>query len=280
MGRTQIINATQMYLDHYALFEEPDHGIPSALWISGATKLPDFTWSLHAPIAVQHFSQSGATLTETSRFFKTMAYQIAPAGLAPPIPPQVIDFFSTLLFRPVAPSEITPLMVAVGQFDLPPPASVTGTLSGSTFTVTKQVSFRVQIQLGFLYAPLHLGLMSPYVTNQQAADGLSIPVPPGVDPAAPLAYTWGAPMTLSTGNSFVEPVASLPPAFADPFDPSVTEVRLEGKPVDAEGRYKIVGSTTGVVPISSVPQILQVLFGTLTPVCRFAYAEEGVLLPL
>jgi len=278
MGLTQIISSTQMYLDHYAYFEEPDDDLPRAIYLDGDTKMPSLSLDLFSPVAVQHFSRKGDNLVLGSRYFKTMPYQIEPAAFPAPIPPQVLDFFSTITFHTVQPSEIQAIEVAVGQFDLPPPASVTGTLSGSTLTITKEVRFRVQIRLAFVYPPLHLGVQSPFVTNGQAAAALSIPVPPGTDPAAALAYEWGATLTLSTANNFVRPVATLPPAFANPFAATTTEVRIEGQAVDADNHYTVVGSTTGVVPTSTVPQILQVLFGTVTPVCQFAYSESGTLL--
>jgi hypothetical protein len=278
MGRTQIISETQMYLDHYALFEEPDDELPTAIYIDPDTKLPDLSLDLVKPVGMQHFRKVGDALTLEWRWFKTLPYLIEPAGLVPPIPQEILDAFSKILFRPVSPSEIKPLIIAVGQFYLPPPAAVTGTLQGDTFTVTKDVHFRVQIKIAFLYPPLRLALDSPFVTNGQAAAGLGIPVPPGVDPNAPLAYEWGANMTLSTATSYIRPIAGRPQPFAAPFEPGMTEIRIEGEPVSALGSYKIVGWASNVVPTATVPGILQVLFGTLTPIGELAYAEEGTLL--
>ena len=280
MGRTHIINGTQMYLDHYAFFEEPDPGLPMTLYIDGTTHLPSTLLDLLPPIAVQHFQHVGNDLTETSRYFKTMSYGIAPAGLAAPVPQAVLDAFAKILFHPITAADLTVQEVAVGQFDLPPPATVTGSLVGNVFSVKKMVDFRVQILVAYIYMPLRIGIMSPFITNGQAAGYLGVPVPPGTDPNAPLAYEWKAELEMSTANSFVRPIASLPPPFADPWAPGTTEVRMEGKALDNLDRYSIVGSTGGVIPTSTVPAILQVLFGTTTPVCQFAYAEHGVLLPL
>ncbi len=285
MPVTQIIDETEMYLTHYSQFEEPDPGIPVAIYLD-QSRVIDPTLDLVKPVAIQHFHGPHHALTGNGSYFKVMPYGIAPVGLTPPLPPQVLALFRFLFGSGIQPSDITSQIVAVGTHLLPTQSQIHARLHAGHFEVTKEVRFQVRIRVTFLYAPAHLAVASPYITNLQAASFWNppLPIPAGTDPNGELTYEWFSTMTLSTNHVYQRTVASQPPPFADPFDPSETEILLAGKPVDAHGNYTIVGATEAPhciqSPTSTVPDILGKLFGAnvLTD-CELAYSESGRLLP-
>ncbi len=285
MGLTQIISTSSMYLTHYALFEEPDDGVPKALYLD-PTKVLNFSLDLTSPIGVQHFSGPNNNLTGGWNHFKQMTYGIAPAGLVPPLDPRVVEFFK-IIVPGIDPTNIVPQIIAAGQFLFDPGSPVSAKYVGNTFEVTKKVHFRVQILVTFLYPPSHIGLVSPPVTNAQAAGFWAppLPIPPGTDPNGALTYEWSSVMTLSTANSYVRTVVSQPPPFADPFEPGTAQIELTGSPVDGKGNYTIVGATVAPAyiasPTSTVPDILGKLFGSnILNDCELAYSETGNLLAI
>jgi hypothetical protein len=86
-------------------------------------------------------------------------------------------------------------------------------------------------------------------------------------------------MQLSTENQYIRQTATEPFPQGDPFDPGLTEIRLEGSRVDSAGNYAIVGSVKD--PVFSAPDVLlRAIFGTSTLTgIEFAVREEGVLIP-
>jgi hypothetical protein len=76
----------------------------------------------------------------------------------------------------------------------------------------------------------------------------------------------------------VRSIASQPKPVADPFDPSLTEIRFEGQKLDNAGHYKIVGSAAPAdVTFTAPPELEQFLFGGPLTDVEFACSEEGVL---
>jgi len=286
----QKIDQIRMYLTHYSLFEEPDPEIPAVPYVNVFGR-PDHSLELPTPIAEQRFT-SGASdpngFVETSASFSAMPYRIEPPGFADtPAPAPVVGLLQLLLgIRDPAEvrAHLQTVTLAVGHFLLPPPFLVTARRDEASFAVTKLVRFRVQVRLAFVYddGVRALGVLTPFVTNGLAATFLGIPNVP--HPHAALTYEWHGEMTLSTSNRYVRPVAGEPPPAASPFPVGMTEIDISGSPVDDEGRYTIAGSVSRPQfidsPVSSVPEILQILFGSinLTDV-ELAVSESGVLAP-
>lgn len=280
---TQVINEIQMYVTHYSLFEEPDAGIPAVLYIDAATGKPEPSMNLAPPIATQVFARHGHELGQLSANFKTMPYAIAPFGLAPPITPEVVGFFQSQS-PTITAADIRPVLVAVGTFILPQASSVTGSLKGARMEVTKEVHFRVQVRIAYVADKIHLGLLTPLVSNIQGANFFQppLPIPPTTDPFGPLTYDWGARLTLSTENSYARATATEPKPFADPFSPDLKTIEMKGARIDAAGKYTIVGAAQKphfmASPTSSVPAILEKLFGSVNLTdCELAYLETGTL---
>jgi len=278
----QRIDTIRMYMTHYALFDEPDGKIPAATYLNVFGQL-DAGLTLTAPVAAQAFLRwggEGQHLFELAAGFKPMPYRISPPGFSlAETPAPLLLWFELLLRVPVRAADVTPFVVAIGTFQLPPAWAVRARLDGSHFTVRKPMVFRVQIRQAFIHGAAHVGLVLPYVTNGEAAAFLGLPPP--ANPLANLFYSWTTTMTLSTTHVYVRDVATEPPPAAEPFEPDETQIRFIGSPIDADGRYTLVGSVGRpdfvAPPVSSVPGILQVLFGTtnLTDV-EWACAETGV----
>src|SRR5262249_14496425 len=107
-------------------------------------------------------------------------------------------------------------------------------------------------------------------------------LPPPPDPLEVVVYEWRAPMTLSTNGNYIRKTATEPPPVADAFPANLAEIRFEGKHVDKDGNYQIVGSAKPAdVNFSAPPELEQFLFGTtaLTDV-EFALMEAGQLAPV
>jgi hypothetical protein len=286
----QSIDEIRMYVTHYAFFEEPDPELPDIPYLDMLGR-PDHSLDLAAPIGEQVFAPVGKKqdqLVQTSATFKTMPYLIAPPGFSEmPPPPQVIGALQAVLHLPSAAAvlaHLDTLTLAIGQFTLPPPGSVTGLLSGGrNFAVTKEVRFRVQIKLAWAYddGASALGIVSPFLTNAEVATFLG--VDPGPTPSAPLAYEWAGPMTLDTRNHYRRKADHEPPPVANAFEPDLVKIDLRGEKLDEEGHYTLVGSVSRpqflASPFASLPAVLSLLFGTtaLTDM-ELAYSESGRLI--
>jgi hypothetical protein len=145
----------------------------------------------------------------------------------------------------------------------------------------------VRIRVGFQFTP-PAGSGAPPIVVLVAwlTEGLLaqlIPqLPAPANPNEVIVYHWSAPMTLSTGNSYIRTFASQPPPVADPFPSDQTAVSFVGSKVDNLGRFTVVGSASPQQVTFVAPPALQFfLFGTnqLTDV-EFAVEQSGVLVPL
>jgi hypothetical protein len=172
--------------------------------------------------------------------------------------------------------------MALGNFLDTAPAR--GKLNDGKFQVIKDVAFQVQLKIGFLFRPPagvtapSVGILLGYVTIADLHGLLREPPPPtGGDER--VTYSWRSRMQLSTENKYIRQTATEPFPQGDPFDPALTEIRLEGSRVDGAGNYAIVGSVKN--PEFSAPDVLlRSIFGTTTlPGIEFAVREEGVLIP-
>src|SRR5215467_3587988 len=276
----QQINDVSLYMTYYAFFEEPDEDIPPALYFDALTGQPTGQLTLIPPIGQRSFfhpeNDQGGMIASRADFYKPNLPYILGRGNSPDFPalvppPQVLGFLQSVLApQGVAAEIIQPntrqFLMALGTFLDTAPA--VGTLTGRKFQIIKDVAFQVQLKLGFLFRPPagvtapSVGILLGYVTIADLFGLLRKPPPPTGGEELVI-YSWRATMQLSTENKFIRQTATEPFPQADPFDPGLTEIRLEGSPVDSAGHYAIVGSVKN--PEFSVPDVvLQVIFGTST----------------
>jgi len=293
---TQQINEVQLYMTYYAFFEEPDDDIPPAIYFDALTGQPTGELTLIPPIGQRSFSRlendQGGMITSSADFYKPNLPYILGRGNSPDfpklaIPPQILGFFQSVLGQYGVPAEIIQpntrqFLMALGNFMDTPPAR--GRIMGGVFQVTKDVGFQVQLKLGFLFRPPagvtapSVGILLGYVTIADLHGLLREPPPPtGGDER--VTYSWRSRMQLSSENNYIRQTATEPFPQGDPFDPALTEIRMEGSRVDGAGNYAIVGSVKN--PEFSAPDVLlRSIFGTTTlPGIEFAVREEGVLIP-
>jgi len=292
---TQQINEVSLYMTYYAFFEEPDDDIPPALYFDSLTGQPTSELTLIPPIGQRSFfrqeDDQGGMITSSADFYKSNLPYILGRGNSPDfpklaIPPQILGFFQSVLGPGVSADVIQAntrqFLMALGNFMDTAPAS--GRITGGVFRITKDVGFQVQLKLGFLFRPPagvpapSVGILLGYVTIADLHGLLREPPPPtGGDEL--VTYSWRATMELSTENQYIRQTATEPLAQGDPFDPSLTEIRLEGSRVDSAGNYAIAGFVKD--PVFSAPDVLlRAIFGTSTLTgIEFAVREEGVLIP-
>jgi hypothetical protein len=282
----QRIDEAHIYFTHYALFQEPDPGIPPALYIDAATGQLTQELVLTPPINQRLFTRGhGGQYVAPSETSKLLPYFVSPPGFPPlPTPAPIIGLIASLTGAPpdVVQANSTVLLVAIGQFLAE--GETTARLEGDDFAVTKTMRFQVRIRVGFIYLPPSGGTSVAVLTGYLDMGLLHqlIQLPPPPDPSQLVLYDWRAPITLSTGNVYVRPIAKEPAPVADSFEPGLTEIRFEGKDVDAGGCYRIVGNAAPAnVQFTAPPELEQFLFGTssLTDV-EFAVMESGILLPV
>jgi len=293
VGRSFMQLATHMrlYMRHYALFEEPDPGIPPAIYIDAATGQPTGELILTPPCESIGFAPEPQNPTDyvaaSPANFKQLPYVVSPPGFpALPAPPQVIATIQAALGGALSAATITantgPLLVAMGSLQ-PTPGMIQADLTGPIFTVTRDVEFQAQIRLGFLFQPPQgvavssVGVLTGWLTRG-LVDNL-IGQPPGPNANDIVLYDWRATMTLSTENRYIRSTATEPPPMADAFPSGLHAIQFLGSRVDKAGRYTIVGSATKV-PFQAPPEFTQFLFGnTLLNDVDFAIEESGVLIP-
>jgi hypothetical protein len=286
----QSINEAHLYMTHYAEFEEPDPGIPNALYIDAATGAPTNELSVHAPLYTRTFTRS--SVNPTSLTAPALSTPFLPYGISPPnftglpTPPAVVGAIAGITGLPttVVAANTNMQLVAIGQFlgDAP----VSASLKGESFAMTTTMHFQVKLRVVFLFTPPagvpapSVGLLVGYVTFGML--GQLVPqLPPAPDPSAIVFYDWSATMTLSTANQYFRTFASQPAPVADSFPSDATAINFVGSPIDAAGNYTIVGSASAAnVTFNAPPALLLVLFHTssLSDV-EFAVEEKGTLPP-
>ena len=292
MGRgfTQQATHQRFYMLYYALFEEPDPGIPPGIYIDAATGMPTQELLLTPPCETIPFTPVGPNPTQYTAAspanFKQLPYGVSPPGF-PPFPPPakvlaaIRGVLGGALDLGTIAANTSVLLVAMGSFQ-PTPGIIQAQLAGGLFTVTRDVEFQVRVRIGFLFQPPsgvaapNVGILTGWLTNG-LVDQL-IGVQPGANKGDIVVYDWRTTMTLSTENRYIRSTASEPPPVADAFPPGLEEIQFRGVPVDKAGRYTIVGSASHV-PFQAPPELVQFLFGTptLTDV-DFAIEESGVLI--
>jgi hypothetical protein len=287
----QQVNHAELYMTHYAFFEEPDPGVPPGVYIDAATMSVTNELTLDAPLESFGFTKKHHHhyVATSSAPVKTLPYVVSPPGFPPQqTPPEVLGAISATLNGAVPASVIAAntgiFLVAIGQF-VPNSTAIDATLDhDGRFSVTRDTEFQVSVRIGFLFQPPagvpapNVGILTGWLTRG-LVDEL-IGQTPGATANDLVVYGWRTTMTLSTENDYIRSTATEPPPVADGFAPGLTAVSLLGSRVDEDGNYTIVGHGTHV-PFQSVPELDIFLFGVpvLTDV-EFAVEETGVLLPV
>lgn len=294
VGRSFVQQATHLhlYIRRYALFEEPDSGVPPAIYIDAATGMPTNELILSLPVESFSFAPMGPNPTKfvavSAAPIKQLPYVISPPGFPPlPAPTEVVAAIQGVLSGAVDSGTIaantSPFLVAMGSFQTTP-GTIQARLADGRFAVTRDVDFEVRVRIGFMFRPPQgvsvprVGILTGFLTRG-LADTL-IGVPPGADASDIVVYGWHATMTLNTENRYVRSIEDEPPPLADAFPAGLEDIQFRGRRVDDAGRYTIVGFASQV-PIQAPPEIIQFFFGTTTAPSdvEFAIEESGVLLP-
>jgi hypothetical protein len=291
------VNHVRLYMTHYALFEEPDPGVPPGIYIDAATGQPTDELSLTPPCEGFQFAADGRApqhsyVVASADPTKMLPYFVSPPGfpaLAPP--PEVVGAIGGVLgvtgdpaFMALIAANTTPLLVAIGHFE-PTPEPITAQRAGGQLSVTRDVEFQVKVRVGFYFQPPAgvavppVGILTGWLTRGLVDYLISISggsVPPAPNPDELVVYNWRSTMTLSTENQYVRAVATEPRPVADPFPEGMTAIDFAGHRIDDAGGYTIVGSADHV-PFAAPPELSLFLFGTtvLNDV-EFAVEESGI----
>jgi hypothetical protein len=286
----QRVDFAELYMTHYAFFEEPDPAIVPGIYIDAATGQPTNELFLSAPLVRHTFRPAGknpTVLTGTSDTSKMLPYVVEPPGFPPQPPPApIVGVIQSITGLPpgfiIANTDV--LLVAIGRFVADGPT--TARLRGANFDVDKIVRFEVRIRTGFLFQPPAgvrapaVGVLTGFLDFGLLHQLIQLPPPPNASDL--VIYTWRAPMTLSTSGSYVRSTATEPPPVADAFPAGLNELRFQGSRVDNDGNYTLVGSVAPAdVEFMAPPELELFLFGvtSLTDI-EFAVLERGRLLPL
>jgi len=287
----QRVDHVRLYMTHYALFEEPDPGVPAGIYIDAATGMPTGELFLTPPCETFSFAPTDPNPTRyvatSSAPVKQLPYVVEPPGFPPlPPPPEVLGAIQAVLGGALPASIIAantgPFLVAIGHFE-PTPGVIQAKLAGGSFAVTRDTEFEVQVRVGFLFTPPTgvpappVGILTGWLTHG-LVDSL-IGATPGPNANDVVVYNWRATMTLSTEDRYIRATATEPPPVADAFPAGLDAIRFIGSHVDNAGQYTIVGHAAHVA-FDAPPELALFLFGTpvLTDV-EFAVEESGVLFP-
>jgi len=153
----QEIDHAELYMTHYAFFQEPDPSIVAGIYIDAATGQPTNELFLTPPLVRHTFRSAGRNPTQlvgTSDTSKLLPYVVDPPGFPPQAPPPpIVGVIQSITGVPAAivAANTQILLVAIGRFvaDGVP----TARLRGANFDVTKIARFEVRIRTGFLFEP-------------------------------------------------------------------------------------------------------------------------------
>ena len=285
----QEVDHAELYMTHYAFFQEPDPGIVPGIYIDAATGQPTDELFLTPPLARHAFRSAGRNPTQlvgTSETSKLLPYIVEPPGFPPQAPPPpIVGLIQSITGLPAAvvAANTQILLVAIGRFVAD--GMTTARLRGANFEVSKIARFEVRIRTGFLFEPPAgvpvppVGVLVGFLDFGLLHQLIQLPPPPNASDL--VVYTWRAPMTLSTDGSYVRATATQPPPVAEAFPPGMSELRFEGRRVDNDGHYTIVGSASPAdVEFLAPPELELFLFGvTSLSDVEFAVLERGRLLP-
>jgi hypothetical protein len=286
----QHANHVRLYMRHYALFEEPDPGIPPGIYIDAATGQPTNDLTLVPPCESFVFARTSPNSTDysaaSSAPVKQLPYVVSPPGFPPlPAPAAIVGAIRAALGgtlpNTVIAANTGPLLIAIGHFE-PTPGVIHAKLDGRRFSVTRDVEFQVRVRVGFLFEPPsgvsapRVGILTGWLTRG-LVDSL-IGGTPGADANDVVVYDWRTTMALSTENRYIRSTAVEPAPVAEAFPEGLEEIRFIGSRVDHAGRYTIVGSASQVL-FEAPPELVLFLFGkTVLTDVEFAIEESGVLL--
>jgi hypothetical protein len=300
-GFTLEVDHVRLYMTHYALFEEPDPGVPPGIYVDAATGQLTNELDLTAPCESSQFDYTGQPNTfvaTSSAPTKMLPYFVSPPGFPPlPAPAEVVSAIQGTIYNATLQATGTgvlvdaatiaantaPLLVAIGHFE-PTPGTISAHLVGDKLSVSRDVEFQVKVRIGFRFQPPSgspvppVGILTGWLTRGLVDFLIGLnPDPTGGDPTL-VVYNWRSTMNLSTENSYVRSTATEPPPVADPFPDGLSSVDFAGQRIDDLGRYTIVGNGAHV-PFDAPPELALFLFGTtvLTDV-EFAVEESGVLI--
>ncbi len=283
----QTIDEAQLYMTHYALFEEPDPNVPNAIYLDAATGAPTNEFDLVAPLSSRTFTRDRHhQLSAPSETSKLLPYFVSPPGFPPlPAPAPVVGAIQAVTGLPadLIAANTAVLLVAIGQFLGEGTASAK--LEGRHFTVDKEMHFEVRIRTGFIFtAPSSVPAPSVGVLVGYLDFGLLhqlIGLPPPANASEIVVYSWRAPMKLSTRHRFIRQTKNEPPPVADGFPSGLREIAFIGQRVERDGSYTLVGHAKPAdVEFIAPPELEQFLFGTSSLAdVEFAVLESGLLAP-
>ena len=142
----QQINHVKLYMTHYAFFEEPDPGVPNAVYFDAATGRPTSELFLSTPVSLRDFSRGArnrTVLAAPSETSKLLPYVVEPPRFPAQSPPApVVGFIEQVTGLPdsVIVPNTSVLLVAIGQFLSA--GTTSGRLAGGFFSGSASSSSR------------------------------------------------------------------------------------------------------------------------------------------